>query len=135
MAGRVKIRTERERHPERYFDSPAGHPRDRIKIHETPYNTLNGMICLGLNGFHIQCKAEEEIDIPRPVRLMLDTLIQTETRRVDNGHGGYDVHTRNLRRFPYTLIKEDVTGILTVSAPEAIAAMANDAGEAETIPA
>jgi hypothetical protein len=49
-----------------------------------------------------------EIDLPRPVRLMLDTRIKTETRRTDDGRGNVNIHTRNMKRYTYTVVKLDV---------------------------
>ena len=100
-------KTDQERHPENYFTSPAGHPRDRIILHESAEATAGGRF-IGLNGYAFWAQAGVEIDIPRPVRLMLDTLIRTETIRTEDGRGGYRSDIRNIRRFTYTLIKADV---------------------------
>lgn len=101
-------KTDKEKHPDNYFDSPVGHIRDLIKIHETQDMPKEGMF-ISLNGFPFLAKPEVEISIPRPVRLMLDTLIRTEILRVEiPGTNQYEVHERNIRRIPYTLIREDV---------------------------
>ena len=103
----AREKTDQERHPENYFTSPAGHPRDRIIIHESAEIPKEGVF-LALNGYTFMAKPEVEIDLPRPVRLMLDTRIRTETRTTDDGKGNTVHHTRNIRRVPYTLIKENV---------------------------
>ena len=99
--------TDQERNPEKYFVSPAGHPRDRIILHESLEATKGGRF-IGLNGFAFWAQAGVEIDLPRPVRLMLDTLVRTETMKTDDGNGGYRTSSRDIRRFTYTLLKEDV---------------------------
>ena len=88
------------------FISPAGHPRDRIIIHESPEIPREG-IFLSLNGYAFQAKAGVEIDLPRPVRKMLDTRIRTELRYGDDGKQ----YAQNISRFTYTLVKEDVDQI------------------------
>lgn len=102
-----RTRTEQERYPELFFSGPKGHPKDRIRINESSDLPKEG-IFFGLNGYQYLAKPGVEIDIPRPVRLMLDTRIRTETIRVDDGRGRVEVHTRNIPRITYTLIKEDV---------------------------
>jgi len=104
----ARAKTDKERHPDQWFDSPVGHPRDRIILHESAEATTGGRF-IGLNGYSFWAQSGVEIDLPRPVRKMLDTLIRTETIRADDGKGGYTTHVRNIRRFTYTLIKEDVT--------------------------
>jgi hypothetical protein len=84
----------------------VGHPRDRIKIHESAEFPKGGLF-FALNGYAFMAQPEVEIDLPRPVRLMLDTLIRTETV-YDNAGAA---HTRNIRRVTYTLIKEDVNKV------------------------
>ena len=102
-----KAMTDKERHPDKYFDSPTGHIRDRIIIHEASELPKDG-IFMSLNGYPFLAKAGVEIDLPRPVRKMLDTLIRTETIRAEDGKGGYTTHTRNIRRITYTMVKEDI---------------------------
>lgn len=106
----ARQKTPQELNPELYFISPKGHPRDRIIIHESADMPKEGLF-LSLNGFAFLAKPDVEIDLPRPVRQMLDTRVKTETRRVDDGHGNMIVHTRNIRRFTYTLVKENVDAI------------------------
>ena len=89
--------------PEGFFTSPAGHPRDRIIMHETIDIPREGQY-IALNGFGFLAKPGVEIDLPRPVRLMLDTRITTDTLKDENGKDYF----RNRPRFPYTLIKENV---------------------------
>jgi hypothetical protein len=108
-------KTEQELHPEQFFTTPEGHPRDRIVIHESMEIPKEGMF-FALNGFSFLCKPGVEIDIPRPVRKMLDTRIRTETVQGDDGKD----HKRNIPRITYTLIKEDV-GKPVIPAPEVIA--------------
>jgi hypothetical protein len=105
-------KTDQEKHPEKYFTSPIGHPRDRIRINENPELPKEG-IFMSLNGFAFLAKAGVEIDLPRPVRLMLDTRIKTETIQDENGKD----HLRNISRITYMLIKEDVGGLLSKGAP------------------
>ena len=60
---------------------------------------------MSLNGYPFLAKPGEEVDIPRPVRKMLDTCIRTET--IQNPDGGRDT-TRDIPRITYTLLAEDV---------------------------
>jgi hypothetical protein len=106
MAKPDREKTDQERHPENYFTSPAGHPRDRIRIHESAEFPKGGLF-FALNGYAFMAKPEVEIDLPRPVRLMLDTLYRTETIQDTTGA----TQSRNIRRVTYTLIKEDVNAI------------------------
>ncbi len=94
---------ERKAHPELYFDSPVGHIRDRIKINESPDIPKEGLF-ISLNGFPFLAKPGFEIDIPRPVRLMLDTRIETKTYYDENQRP----YTRDIPRITYILIKENV---------------------------
>jgi len=87
----------------KYFNSPVGHIRDRIIINEGPEIPKEG-IFISLNGFSFQAKAGVEIDIPRPVRIMLDTRIKTDTYEDNEGKR----LTRDIKRFTYTLVKEGV---------------------------
>lgn len=85
------------------FETPMGHIRDRIIIHQNQEIPKEG-IFLSLNGYPFQIKPGEEIDLPRPVRKMLDTLIKTETTQGDDGKP----YTRDILRYTYTVIKEGV---------------------------
>lgn len=116
-------KTDRELHPELYFDGPKGHPRDRIKIHENERIPREGQF-IGLNGYQYLIKPGFEVDIPRPVRLMLDTRIETITRYGDDGKE----YTKDVPRITYTLIKEDVDGILAPPA-EVIASTGEKSAE------
>ena len=100
-------KTEQERHPDKYFISPAGHIRDRIIIHENMDIPKEGLF-VSLNGYPFLMRPGEEIDIPRPVRQMLDTRIKTETVMQDDGRGNMIEHRRNIPRVTYTLVKEGV---------------------------
>lgn len=85
------------------FITPAGHIRDRIIIHQTPEIPKEGAF-VSLNGFPFLIKPGVEVDIPRPVRQMIDTLYYTDLIQDEEG-GEY---TRQRLRYPYTLIKEGV---------------------------
>jgi hypothetical protein len=99
----ARSKTDEEMHPENYFNSPQGHPRDRIIIHESMEIPKEG-IFIALNGYSFLAKPGLEIDLPRPVRLMLDTRIKTETVQGDDGKN----HNRNIPRITYTLVKQGV---------------------------
>jgi hypothetical protein len=108
-----KSKSEEDRHPERFFKDPTGHIRDRIIIHQSAKIPKEGQY-IALNGYSFLAKPGVEIDLPRPVRLMLDTRVETETIQGDNG----ETYTRDIPRFTYTLIKEGVN----IPAPEVISA-------------
>lgn len=97
------VKTDQELNPEKYFISPIGHIRDRIIIHESLDIPKEGLF-ISLNGFPFLAKPGIPIDIPRPVRQMIDTRIKTETSQDD---GGID-HKRNIPRVTYTLLESDV---------------------------
>jgi hypothetical protein len=99
----ARSKTDEEMHPENYFSTPQGHPRDRIIIHESMEIPKEG-IFISLNGYSFLAKPGAEIDLPRPVRLMLDTRIKTETVQGDDGKN----HNRNIPRITYTLVKQGV---------------------------
>lgn len=96
-------KTDQERHPENYFLNPTGHIRDRIIIHDSMRLPKEGKF-ISLNGYAFLAKAGVEIDIPRPVRQMLDTRIETETVQGEDGK----MHTRDIPVLTYTLVKEGV---------------------------
>jgi len=102
----------------KYFISPIGHVRDRIIIHESPDFPKEGL-SLGLNGFHFLAKPGVEIDIPRPVRKMLDTRLYTTLIQGQDGV----IYTRNIPKVSYTVIRENVgeDGDANIPAPEVIA--------------
>jgi len=89
------------------FINPKGHPRDRILVHENPNLPSEGLF-VSLNGYSFQIPLGVPIDIPRPVRLMLDTRIQTEARTVFRGGDKIDVISRDIPRVPYVLLMKDV---------------------------
>lgn len=106
-------KTDMELHPEKYFINPLGHTRDRIIIHESQKIPKEGQF-ISLNGYAFLAKPGVEIDIPRPVRMMLDTRIETETIQDEDGKKSY---TRNIPRVTYTLVKENVS-LAGVKLPE-----------------
>lgn len=105
MAPKQKA-SDQDLNPENYFISPVGHPKDRIIIHESMEIPKEGLF-ISLNGFPFLCKPGVEIDIPRPVRQMLDTRIKTETLQGDDGKE----YKRHIPRITYTMVKEDVGAI------------------------
>lgn len=113
-------KTDEELHPENYFTSPVGHIRDRIIINESPEIPKEGLF-LSLNGFAILAKPGVPIDIPRPMRLVLDNRITTETTQ---DHEGKD-HRRHMKRITYQLIKEGVN----IPGPEVISKQAESSEE------
>lgn len=100
---RGNSKTEQERHPEDYFVNPVGHIRDRIIIHESERIPKGGAF-ISLNGYAFLAEPGVEIDLPRPVRKMLDTRIETQTIYGQNG----ETYARDIPRITYTLIKENV---------------------------
>ncbi len=98
-----KVMTDQEAHPEDYFLSPQGHIRDRIILHESQEIPKEGMF-VSLNGYGFLAKAGMEIDIPRPVRKMIDTRIRTQTIQGDDGKE----YSRDIPRLTYTLVKEGI---------------------------
>jgi hypothetical protein len=86
-----------------YYNGPKGHPRDRIIIHESVDMPKEGRF-IGLNGHHSLAKPGVEIDLPRPVREMLDTRFRTETI---HGRDGQD-YTKDIPRVTYQLVAENV---------------------------
>jgi hypothetical protein len=101
----------------KFFNSPIGHVKDRIIINESPDIPKEG-IFISLNGFPFLAQAGKEIDIPRPVRIMLDTRIKTDTVEDNDGLR----HTRNIKRFTYQIVKLgvnlDAEGNVIVEKPE-----------------
>jgi hypothetical protein len=121
-----KVKTDEELHPENYFKSPVGHPRDRIIVHPSQKIPKEGLF-LSLNGFAFLIKPGVEVNIPRPVRHMLDTRIETETIQGDDGKE----YTRDIPRITYTLVRENVAEDgESLPSPEAIEA-AKAQGEKE----
>jgi hypothetical protein len=99
---------------EEFFTSSVGAIRDRIVVHESEDIPREGLF-VGLNGVQILIKPGFEVDIPRPIRLMLDTRIRTDTTQ--DADGGRDFK-RDIRRVTYTMIKEDVDGLLVPPADD-----------------
>ena len=104
------VAKEKTEHDSKFFLHPEGHIRDRIIIHESQKIPKEGQF-ISLNGYAFLAKPGIEIDIPRPVRKMLDNCIETETTQDDNGNS----FTRNIPRMTYTLVKE---GVNEVKLPE-----------------
>ena len=98
---------EKGRQPGLYFDTPEGHPKDRIIINESSDIPKEGQY-IALNGYSFLVKPGHAVDIPRPVRLMLDTRIRTEIRQDE--YTGKD-YTRDIPRITYQLIQENVDSI------------------------
>lgn len=96
------------------FISSEGHIRDRVVFHQTAEMPKEGVF-LGLNGVSFQVLPDKPVDIPRPVRMMVDTLFYTDIIQ-DEAGGEYKRHRK---RFPYTLIQEGVNIKPTPGAPEA----------------
>lgn len=90
--------------PGLYFETPVGHPRDRIIINESSDIPKEGQF-ISLNGFPFLIKPGHAVDLPRPVRLMLDTRIRTEVKQ-DEATG--KEYKRDIPRITYQLIKENV---------------------------
>ena len=106
-----RAKSDEEKYPENYFNGPAGHIKDRIILHEGIDIPREG-IFISLNGYPFLAKPGIEIDIPRPVRKMLDTRIVTITSHDENGKE----YTKDVKRFNYTLVKSGVN----VTEPEAV---------------
>lgn len=97
------IEKDMKEHPEKYFTGPDGHIRDRVIIHESQKIPKEGMF-IALNGYAFLVKPGQEVDLPRPVRLMLDTCIEKESIQDQDGKN-YD---KDIQRVTYTVIKEGV---------------------------
>jgi hypothetical protein len=96
---------------EEFFTSSAGHPKDRIIVHESADYPPEGLF-VGLNGVDYHIPAGVEIELPRPVRKMLDTRIRTESRTINKGPGqGVEIHKKNIPRVTYTMIQENVGAV------------------------
>jgi hypothetical protein len=102
-----KLELDMKKNPEKYFTGPGRHILDRIIINQTPDIPSEGVF-ISLNGFAYLAKPGVEIDIPRPVRTMLDTRIKTDTIQIQNPDGNYKSQGRDMPRITYILIKEDV---------------------------
>lgn len=102
-----------------FFHNPEGHIRDRIVINESPDIPKQG-IFLSLNGYPFQAIPGKEIDIPRPVRLAIDTLIYTDTIQ-ENG----EEYHRDRPRLTYTIKELNVGGVNTGGASPAGTPAAN----------
>ncbi|HHT9136798.1 MAG TPA: hypothetical protein ACFYEK_06065 [Candidatus Wunengus sp. YC60] len=107
LSAAKKLELDMKKNPEKYFTGPDGHIRDRIIINQTPDIPSEGVF-VSLNGFAYLAKPGVEIDIPRPIRTMLDTRIKTDTIQVQNPDGSYRSTERDMPRITYILIKENV---------------------------
>ena len=97
------IEDDMEAHPENYFVNPDGHIKDRILVHENADIPSEGLF-VGLNGVQYLLKPGHEIELPRPIRGVLDSCIETKTFQDGNGKS----YTRDIPRVTYTLLKEGV---------------------------
>lgn len=100
---RQQLERDMKANPQKYFTGPEGHIRDKISIHEHESIPKEGLF-VSLNGYAFLIQPGVEIDIPRPLRKMLDTCI--ERRTLQDGTG--KPYTKDIPRVTYTLIKEDV---------------------------
>lgn len=123
-----RVKTEEQKHPENFFHGPAGQIRDRIIIHEAEDIPKEGLF-ISLNGYPFLCKPGVAIDIPRPVRLMLDTRITRVTKHDENGKE----YTKDVKRINYTLVKEGVNIEEKVEAPPPNAAVNTARPEAKEL--
>lgn len=123
-----RVKTEEQKHPENFFHGPAGQIRDRIIIHEAEDIPKEGLF-ISLNGYPFLCKPGVAIDIPRPVRLMLDTRITRVTKHDETGKE----YTKDVKRINYTLVKEGVNIEEKVEAPPPNAAVNTARPEAKEL--
>jgi hypothetical protein len=107
LSAAKKLELDMKKNPEKYFTGPDGHIRDRVIINQTPDIPSEGAF-ISLNGFPFLVKPGVEVDIPRPIRTMLDTRIKTDTIQVQNPDGSYKSVERDMPRITYILIKENV---------------------------
>ena len=84
---------------------------------------------ISLNGYPFLCKPGVAIDIPRPVRLMLDTRITRVTKHDETGKE----YTKDVKRINYTLVKEGVNIEEKVEAPPPNAAVNTARPEAKEL--
>lgn len=98
-----QVEKDMKEHPEKFFTGPEGHVRDRIIVHESQKMPKEGLF-VSLNGYAFLIKPGVEVEIPRPVRLMIDSCIETET--IQDGAG--KPYTKDIPRVTYTLVKEAV---------------------------
>lgn len=110
--------------PGLYFETPIGHPKDRIIINESSDIPKEGQF-ISLNGYPFLVKPGHMVDVPRPVRLMLDTRIRTEIHQ-DEATG--ETYKRDIQRITYQLIKEDVDSQEVINAAEISESDGGDAG-------
>jgi hypothetical protein len=123
-----RVKTEEQKHPENFFHGPAGQIRDRIIIHEAEDIPKEGLF-ISLNGYPFLCKPGVAIDIPRPVRLMLDTRITRVTKHDETGKE----YTKDVKRINYTLVKEGVNIEEKVEVPPPNAATNTARSEAKEL--
>ena len=123
-----RVKTEEQKHPENFFHGPAGQIRDRIIIHEAEDIPKEGLF-ISLNGYPFLCKPGVAIDIPRPVRLMLDTRITRVTKHDETGKE----YTKDVKRINYTLVKEGVNIEEKVEVPPPNAAVNTARPEAKEL--
>ena len=100
-----KINADMKKNPKVYFTSANAkdHIKDRIIVNPAPDIPREGLF-VSLNGYGYLVKAGFEIDIPRPIRQMLDTRIRKEIVQDDNGKE----YVRDVPAVTYRLIQEGV---------------------------
>ena len=86
-----------------FFTGAKGHPVDKIIINESPDCPKEGRF-FSLNGHAYNAPEGIEIEIPRPVRDMLDTRIETQSRQASDGKN----YSKDIKRVTYRLIEEDI---------------------------
>lgn len=99
---------DKKAHPENYFESSKGHPKDRVIINESPSIPKEGVF-MSLNGYAFLAKPGVEIDLPRPILRMLDTRIETMT--IQDPETKKEYH-KDVPRITYRIVREDVEGVM-----------------------
>jgi len=100
-----KINADMKKNPLHYFtaSNAKDHIKDRIYVNPAPDIPREGLF-VSLNGHGYLVKAGFEIDIPRPIRMMLDTRIRKEVVHGDDGKE----YVRDVPAVTYRLIQEGV---------------------------
>jgi hypothetical protein len=100
-----KINADMKKNPKQYFTAANAkdHIKDRIIVNPAPDIPREGLF-VSLNGYGYLVKAGFEIDIPRPIREMLDTRIRKEIVHGDDGKE----YARDVPAVTYRMIQEGV---------------------------